>query len=258
MVGSSDIPSEDPDAARCTDQETEYFLGMVARIFPDISMTRGKILFRFSGVRPLERSGAKTTGQISRDHSLREDQIGQIPVFSLVGGKWTTFRAFAEQVTDRALRFLHQPRRADTRELSIGGGRDFPWTGYAQLEFFNLVERETGLGGREPERLFKKYGTRARDFAAYIVRAPDKTLETFPGWSQRELEFLAQTEKIVHLDDLFLRRSRLAWLGELTRPRVDEFASVLGNSLGWTDDQRQAEVERTLAILLDRHGVTIE
>jgi glycerol-3-phosphate dehydrogenase len=257
VIGASDIPIEDADTARCSDEEVEYFLEMLTRVFPGISATREQIIFRFSGVRPLERTGARTTGQISRDHSLREDRLGEVPVYSLIGGKWTTFRAFAEQATDKTLTFLRQPRRADTRDLPIGGGRDYPWTGYAQLQFYNMVERETGLGGREPERLFRKYGTRARDFAAHIVQAPDQSLETMPGWSRRELEFLARTEKIVHLDDLLLRRSRLAWMGELTRPHIEEFSGVLAETLGWTEAERQEEVARTLAILLDHHGVTI-
>lgn len=257
MVGTSDIPIDDPDAARCTDDEIGYFLGMLARVFPGIRVDPGQIVFRFSGVRPLERTSARTTGQISRDHSIREDHLGGIPVYSLVGGKWTTFRAFAEQVTDKTLAFLGQPRIAQTRALPIGGGRDFPWTGYAQLEFYNKVEHDTGLSGREPERLFKKYGTRARDFAAYIAQAPDQPLATIPGWSRREVEFLVQSEKIVHFDDLLLRRSRLAWLGQLTRPRVDEFAEILGETLKWNADETRAEVLRTLDILADQHGVRL-
>ena len=255
LVGTSDIPVDDPDSARCTRDEMDYFLALVARIFPDVRVNRENIAFRFSGVRPLEKVGAKTAGQITRDHSLREGKFGEVPVYSLVGGKWTTFRAFAEQVTDRALAVLGLPRKADTRSLPIGGGEGYPWTGYAQLDFYNRVERETGLGGREPQRLFEKYGTRALHFARYIRQGPDEPLRTIPGWSRREIEFLAQTEKIVHLDDLFLRRSRLAWLGQLTRPRVDEFADVLGNALSWNTDQKRAEVQRTLDILADRHGL---
>jgi glycerol-3-phosphate dehydrogenase len=257
IAGTSDIPLDDPDSARCTDDEVAYFLEMIARVFPTIPVGHEHIVLRFSGVRPLEHSRSKTAGQISRDHRIREDRVGGITVYSLIGGKWTTFRAFAEQVTDRALTFLGKARTANTRALPIGGGRDYPWTGYAQLEFFNRVEREAGLEGREPERLFRKYGTRALDFARYMVRAPDHRLTTIPGWSRREIEFLAQTEKIVHLDDLFLRRSRLAWLGQLSRARVDEFADILGDGLGWSSEQKQDEVARSLALLLDLHGVKL-
>src|SRR5581483_9829403 len=70
LIGTSDIPIENPDEARCTDEEVDYFLEMVARVFPSMKVTRDHIVFRFSGVRPLAASHAKTTGQITRDHTI--------------------------------------------------------------------------------------------------------------------------------------------------------------------------------------------
>jgi glycerol-3-phosphate dehydrogenase len=258
IVGTSDIPIEDPEDARCTEEEVDYFIDLVARVFPNIKVSPEHIVFRFSGVRPLEYSKAKTTGQISRDHRLFEDRFGGIPVYSLVGGKWTTYRAFAEQVTDKALTFLGRSRKSDTRNTPIGGGRDFPWTGYALLEFLNRVERETGLGGLEPKRLFDKYGTRALEYAAYIAKDQDKKLMSLPAWSYREIEYLAQKEKVLHLDDLLLRRSTLAWLGMITPENLVEIASVLGKVLGWEDQKKDAEVNRAAYILKDRHGVNLD
>jgi len=49
----------------------------------------------------------------------------------------------------------------------------------------------------------------------------------------------------------------LAMLGRVTREMVDELAGVFANALGWTKEQRQAEVARTLSILADRHGVRL-
>jgi glycerol-3-phosphate dehydrogenase len=258
IIGTSDIPIEDPDDARCTEEEVDYFINLVARVFPDIEVSRDHIVFRFSGVRPLEYSEAKTTGQISRDHSLFEDKFEDIPVYSLVGGKWTTYRAFAEQVTDKALKFLGLSRKRGTQDTPIGGGRDFPWTGYALIEFLNRVERETGLGGLEPKRLFDKYGTRALEYAAYVVNASDKKLTSLPSWSYREIEYLAHKEKVIHLDDLLLRRSTLAWLGRITPENLVEVAGVLGTTLGWDDQKKDDEVNRAAYILKDRHGVNLD
>jgi glycerol-3-phosphate dehydrogenase len=257
LVGSSDIPVEDADSVRCTEEEVDYFLAMIAHVFPEVKVGREHIVFRFSGVRPLAYSKAKTTGQITRDHSIHEDCFGQVPVYSLVGGKWTTYRAFAEQVTDKALAFLGRPRRADTKDLPIGGGRDYPWTGYAQLLFYNLVGELTGLPGTEPKKLFERYGTRAKDVAAFIVGDEDAPLESKPEWTRREVAFLAMHEKVAHLDDLVLRRSNLAMYGELTLPLLEELADVLGNSLGWQEAQKKAEVERALDLLKDKHGVSL-
>jgi glycerol-3-phosphate dehydrogenase len=78
---------------------------------------------------------------------------------------------------------------------------------------------------------------------------------TLPHYSRREIDFLIQHEKIIHLDDFLLRRSMLAMLGQVTRPMIEELAEVIGNSLGWDAEQRQIEVKRTLSILADRHGV---
>ncbi|MFH1908781.1 MAG: glycerol-3-phosphate dehydrogenase C-terminal domain-containing protein, partial [Chloroflexota bacterium] len=75
--------------------------------------------------------------------------------------------------------------------------------------------------------------------------------------TRREVIFLAQHEKIVHLDDLLLRRTMLAYLGQLTRPLIEELADSLGDSLGWSKAQKKAEVSLALEILRDRHGVEV-
>jgi glycerol-3-phosphate dehydrogenase len=257
IVGTSDIPIDNPDDVRCTEEEVDYFIDLIMRVFPDIKVKREHIVFRFSGVRPLEYSHARTAGQISRDHSLLEDRFGEIPVYSMVGGKWTTYRAFAEQVTEKSLAYLGLTRKADTQKTPIGGGRDFPWTGYALLEFLNRVENETGLGGLEPKRLFDKYGTRAIEFAAHITKGADEKLRTLPSWSCREIDYLAQKEKILHLDDLLLRRSTLAWRGLLSWEIVTEIAEVLGNALEWNEEKKKAEIQRAITLLADRHGVIL-
>ncbi len=255
IIGTSDIPIEDPDAVRCTPEEEQYFIDLVARVFPTIKVSRENIVFRFSGVRPLEYMKAKTTGQITRDHSIKEDRFGDIPVYSLVGGKWTSYRAFSEQVTDKVLTLFGVRRKADTRKIAIGGGKDYPLVGYAQVEFIKKVADETGLGDLKPKALFERYGTRALEVARYLVAGSDEALKTLPGWTRREVEFLIECEKAVHVDDLLLRRSTLAWLGNVTRPLVEELSEIMGRALGWDSAQVNAEVERTLSLLKDRHGV---
>jgi glycerol-3-phosphate dehydrogenase len=61
----------------------------------------------------------------------------------------------------------------------------------------------------------------------------------------------------MRLDDLLLRRTMLAMLGRLTKEIVLELADILGDSLGWSVDQKNAEVARALHLLSDRHGVAL-
>ena len=213
---------------------------MIGRVFSNIQLERKQIVFRFSGVRPLAYSDAKTTGQITRDHSIKEDVLDDIPVYSLVGGKWTSYRAFSEQVTDRALKFLGKPRTADTMNLAIGGGRD-----YAAMK----DSSECGA------LLFARYGSRCREVEAHQKTEDNAPLNHYSEMTRREVSFLAEKEKVIHLDDLILRRSLMAYLGHLNRPLIDELADILVQVLGWSGVRKREEVERTLEILQEKHGV---
>ena len=261
LIGTSDIPVEHPDEAYCTDEEIDYFLKLTRRIFPSLSVTRANIVFRFSGVRPLPRSTAKAVSQISRDHSievLSGDWTNlRFPIYSLVGGKWTSFRAFSEQVTDKALAYLGLSRQKDTRSLPIGGGRGYPIDAGEVKRHVESISAWTGVARERLKMLFDRYGTRAEAVATYMNGGTDFLVKGLPDFSLREIVFVVQHEKVCHLDDFLLRRSMLAMLGRLTREMLVELARVLGNTLGWSEEQKAAEVQRTLSILADRHGVRL-
>ncbi len=261
MLGTSDIPVSDPDSVRCTDDEVDYFLGMLERVFPDLEVGRDQIVFSFSGVRPLPASNARNAGQISRDHSIQVldgPWMGiTFPVYSLVGGKWTSFRAFAEQVTDKALAYLGLSRQKHTSNLAIGGGKNYPRSEAERNRYIEALCAWTGLPQERVSGLFERYGTRAEQMAMYLAREADRPLKTLPGYSRREIGYLALYEKVEHLDDVVLRRSMLAFLGQLTRPALEELAEVIAQVLGWDSDRQSAEVRRCLEILADRHGVRL-
>ena len=256
LIGTSEHAIQDPDQARCTQDEIDYFIGMIGRVFPGIQVDPSQIVFRFSGVRPLPRTHAKNVLQVSRDHHLEEDLHGSVPVYSLVGGKWTSFRAFSEQVTDKALAFLGLPRKAGTQNLPIGGGRDYPHDQEGIKKWVEGLQASTGLPLKQVETLFQRYGTRARQVCEFILAGQNAPVGTGSNFSRREVLFLVQNEKIIHLDDLILRRTLLAYLGELNLPLIEEMADVVGSELGWNSLQKKSEVERTLAILADKHSVT--
>ena len=256
IVGTSDIPCDDPDGAVCTEAEIDYFIGLTARVFPAIGITREHIVFAFSGVRPLVYSKAATAAQISRDHVTHEDSLGGVPTLSLVGGKWTTFRAFSEQVTDRVLAILGAKRVAGTEELAVGGGRGWQAEG-GETALVAEVAAAGGIDAGRARTLWERYGTRAKDVAQAIAADGGGALATRPSWARGEVAFLVRREKALRLDDLLLRRTTLAWLGGLDLPFVSELASVMGEELGWSPDDTEKEIARTLGLLRDRHGLHI-
>jgi glycerol-3-phosphate dehydrogenase len=264
LVGTSDIRISDPDEAVCTDDEIAYFLGMTARVFPNIKVDQSHIVFTFSGVRPLPAADAKSTGQISRDHSIEViEPSGDVafPVLNLVGGKWTTFRAFAEQTTDRVLDRLGKKRRMTTATVAIGGGNAYPQTPQARSAWIERESAASGLTNAQVDQLFQRYGTLASDVSTAIVtnraQGADQPLQHQPTYLRGEVSYLAQVEKVVHLEDFILRRSSLGMLGLLTRSLLEELSDVIGETLGWSPEERQREVAETLARLAERHRVVL-
>jgi glycerol-3-phosphate dehydrogenase len=128
--------------------------------------------------------------------------------------------------------------------LPVGGGRDYPRVGIGQIEFISKVADQTGLGDLEPKKLFHRYGTRALEVAQYLRAGRDAPLTSRPDWSRREVEFLVEREKAVHVDDILMRRSSLTRQGEVTQALVVELSQIMGDFRGWTDEQKEGEVQR--------------
>jgi len=148
LVGTSDLKIDNPDDAVITDEEIKYFFDIIGRVFPEITVDHSQVVYTFSGVRPLPYSDANFTGQISRDHQielLECDHTRSYPVMSLVGGKWTTFRAFAEKTTDLVLGRLGQVRELSTAGVKIGGGHDYPVTDAAKRNYWKIFFSITPL-----------------------------------------------------------------------------------------------------------------
>ena len=261
LVGTSDLKINNPDEAVCTDEEIDYFMELIGRIFPKIDVSPADIVYRFSGVRPLPSSDANTTGQISRDHSNRvvEPQNGiDFPTFNLIGGKWTTFRAFSEQVADQTLSRLGNKRKVSTAEMPIAGGADYPQTEQEQERWFYQTADETGLHPERVSDLFQRYGTKAQAVAHFIAeRGEDVLLAHHPKFSRGEIAFLVEHEKVCHIDDVLQRRTLLAMQGEVTRPLLEEVADVVAQSLGWSDEMKTAEIERVVQVFAKKHAVML-
>jgi glycerol-3-phosphate dehydrogenase len=257
ILGTTDIRFDTPDEAICTEDEIQYMLDLVSFVFPDVKISRDQILFHFCGVRPLESSEASRTGAISRDHSIRTLEAGpglNFPVFSLIGGKWTTFRAFSEQAADHVMQRLGKQRKVNTTDVPIGGGHNYPH-GAEQQIWIDSVARQTGVPAARIRELFDRYGTLAEQIATFIRQDTDSPLATKSDYSRREILYLASTEKVIHLDDLLLRRSLLAMLGFVTGDMLEELASIIGPSMGWSSAQAETEIERARQMLIKRHGV---
>lgn len=246
IMGSTDIPVKDPDEARCEEAEVDYMLETLHGILPGIKVGREHIVYSYCGVRPLPSSKSSVTANISRGHTLHTIEPGAgrpFPITCLIGGKWTTFRALAEQAADQVLARLALPRRARTAREPIGGGRNFPATREARAAWVRRVATASGLPDSRILDLLARYGTAAEEYACDATRFEETPLRSLPAYSIGEIARIAAGEDVVHLADIVYRRSTIGLLGHARPEVLAELAGIAGGVLGWSLDRQAEEVE---------------
>lgn len=256
LVGSTDIRDDDPDNVACEDDEIDYFIAALRSLLPGLHFDRDQIVYAYSGIRPLPASDAANPGLISRDHSapVAEPEGQRLwPIVSLVGGKWTTFRGFAEEVADLVLSRLGRDRDGNTTLSAIGGGRDYPrdraaWAG-------ELATR-AGIDPARARRLLDRYGTTAAPIAEAEGPSPDMLADA--DYSAAELTWLIEHEAVRHLPDLVMRRTALAITGQLTSRDLDMIARLCARALNWDHARTKDELSATRAMLIEKHRLRLD
>jgi glycerol-3-phosphate dehydrogenase len=258
LVGSTDIPADNPDSVGCDDEETDYLLQSLTSLLPGFRFDRSQIVYAYAGIRPLPASNASIPGLISRDHSspvAEPSEERPFPIISLIGGKWTTFRGFAEEVADKLLTRLGVTRRVSTQALPIGGGRDFPEDSAKRGKWIAAANQETGMAPARLGVLLGRYGTTALAVAKHIAAFPtDQPLTRLTDYSRGEIDYLARREWVERLTDIVMRRTSLAITGSVERSDLAEIAEIAGAALGWSEERRAWEVEAAVAELSRRHA----
>lgn len=259
MVGTTDLEADIRQPSRCTDEEVDYFFDLIAHVFPEVALDRSQIVYRFSGVRPLPRHDDTQPGFVSRDYRIERSTpqgLHGTTVLSLVGGKWTTFRAVAEHLAADVLALLNLERKVSTKCLAIGGGRGFPTSDGARNDWVSA--HKACVGAARAEKLLSRYGTRAKDVISFLEEHGDRPLSHTEELSEGELQYIADNEFVVHVTDVLLRRTTMAFDGRVNAAVIAEMGRVLGTILGWSDARISEEVTTASTILAVEHGVRLE
>jgi glycerol-3-phosphate dehydrogenase len=258
MVGTTDLEADPSEPALCTEEEVDYFFELISHVFPHIAVTRPQIVYRFSGIRPLPKHDDTKPGFVSRDYNIVPGTLAagsDTVVLSLVGGKWTTFRALGERLANKALELLGTPRTVSTTQLAIGGGVGFPTTPEARADWV-AMHRDT-LPADRVDTLLSRYGTRAVNVIDAITEGPDAPLVADQSYSTAEIRYLAERESVVHLRDIVLRRTNHAFTGDISMELLTELARTASGVLGWSDARVASEVRDAADELSREHGMRL-
>jgi glycerol-3-phosphate dehydrogenase len=102
IAGTTDSPTSVEPNPLPGDDDVNWILREVGNyLSPDIKLSRGDVQAAWSGIRPLVRDpGAKNTESLVRNHMINVSPSG---LLTIAGGKWTTYRAMAEETVDKAI-----------------------------------------------------------------------------------------------------------------------------------------------------------
>ena len=228
LYGTTDIDHGGADCfePRMSTAEAEYLDEGLRWAFPGLRLGAEQALSSMAGVRPVVASGKADPSAESR-----ESAVWSSPgLVNMTGGKLTTFRETARQLLAAAA--SQQPKLAPVAERP-------------------LFEPASG---NAPPQLQGRLGRTMSDYLAQREAGDEAPLAN-AHCQLGELRWSLRHERICHLDDLMLRRSRLGLLlpsgGE---ELLDEVVALCRAELGWSENRAVQERQRYRAIWEAQHA----
>jgi glycerol-3-phosphate dehydrogenase len=207
LVGTTDTACDDrPENLAVTPGDVAYLLDAFNHYFTP-PLQKEELLGSFVGLRPLIRARAGEPSALSREFRLFTSPTG---LLSAAGGKYTTYRHMAEEITDAVVGRLGRRTFTRTRTFPLDGAPAGRWETFARSETAALGAWD-GLGPAAAAHLVNRYGRRAADVAAYLKGDAAGGLPAVPGEPDLRAEFAYQRdhEMAVFPADHLLRRTRL-------------------------------------------------
>lgn len=237
LVGTTDQEITQDQEMVVTREEAEYLLRHLNR-YTARPYQIEEIVSAFAGVRPLVRSKqAHATRDLIREHEVEIDEGSGL--VSILGGKWTTYRAMAEDTIDAVEDVLGVRRtQASTRHHRLSGSE-----GYTSDQWKALASQH-GLAEATARHLSEKFGNEAFTVAA-IADNPELKMLLISGapWIQAEVVYCARHEMAVTIEDVLARRIGLQFFSwKMAIEAAPVVAQHLARELGWTEQQKQQAI----------------
>ncbi|MCA9879476.1 MAG: glycerol-3-phosphate dehydrogenase/oxidase [Thermomicrobiales bacterium] len=243
LVGTTDTRyTGDLDELSATDDEIDWMLQEVNTLFPRANLTWDSIRYSYAGVRPLPSAPGKNEGAVTRRHMVVDHATlgGPQGLFSVVGGKLTTYRELAEHALATVDRGLGRDAVASvTSRAPLPGapvGQD--WQAFRAQFLANA-----SLPLPASEHLLRVYGSRAAEVADYAkARGLTAVIDEESGVIAAEVPWAFEREGARTLADVVARRT-MSGLGPSAGVGPDRaIAKVAQNTLGWDAARADQEV----------------
>jgi len=121
VIGTTDTPVKEATLEPIALEKEIAFILDTAGLYLNKKPKRSNVLSVFAGLRPLASSkhGEQKTKEISRGHRILVSPSG---LFTIIGGKWTTYRKMGEDMVNRIEQELYwESKKTQTTQLAIHG-----------------------------------------------------------------------------------------------------------------------------------------
>lgn len=241
LIGCTDIRYDDDlDYIVANDEEIAYILHEVNGVIPEAKLTTGDIHYTHSGIRPLPHTADGSTASITRRHIVYDHAPDVQGLFSIIGGKLTTFRALAEHAVDAVFRKLK-------RKKVKCGTFHMPFPGANVLDFIAFrteFKQKSDLPSETAERLLDIYGVRSLEILKIIEGDADLKTCFSPntGAIKAEVIFAFKHEMAERISDVLMRRTMIGLEPNMGIGEDEETAKIGQVYFGWDDERAKAEV----------------
>lgn len=201
LIGTTDTDfSGDPDQVRVDQEDIDYLLAEMKRIFPKREFPKDKIISTFAGLRPLvfER-GAPS--RVSRQHTIEESPSGVVYV---IGGKYTTYRKIAEDTLKKI-----------TNKRLVNTEAEYPLYGRGKISEQEIKETAVkySLTKETVEYFIDLYGVKYRDVLTPADQSPEllKPLCSCSLALEAQVVYALKVEMACTEEDILYRRLSLGY-----------------------------------------------
>jgi len=240
LVGTTDDEATLEDEMLVSRREADYLLRHLNRYVAH-PFARDQIVSAFAGVRPLvAHKDASDTRKLIRDHEVEvEPESGLI---SVLGGKWTTHRAMAEDGINAVVQRLGMAEKpCTTAHHLLNGANGFT------ADYWQVLVNNYGVPPALAQHLAEKFGTNATqvlEIAGQERPWGSPIVEGLPP-IRAEIVYSVRYEMAMTIEDVLARRLGLqlfSWASAIeAAPLV---GSLMAGLLGWNATETQQAVDR--------------
>jgi glycerol-3-phosphate dehydrogenase len=240
LLGTTDrVDGGNPDDLVPGSDDADYLLAEAGRFMAGAPWSRRTVAGSFAGLRVLRGRAGDSPSALGREWSMEAHLPGLLVP---VGGKYTSARADAAKLVDRALHLMGRPHVPATT-----AAEPLPWAPAGEFSSWlaaSIVEgRAGGLDGMAAETSARRAGRRFPEILELIRGDSSLAARIHPElpFCRAEAILCARGEMVRNLEDLARRRIPVSILAPMTAVVAADLAALAGAELGWDEARRRDE-----------------